>query len=105
MVPIDPLGRHFAVAKLDENNEGYIDLFARRRYARQEPIHPLGMMELDSSFFGNAIFGSNTIEQRVPPVGRDRWNEFVAVERAEAGFARATPTGGQGIHRGALDHR
>src|ERR1700687_5573342 len=105
MVPVDPLRRHLAIPKLDENYERYIDLLARRRDTWQEPIHPLGMMKLDASFLGDAFFGGDAIEQRVPPVGRDRWNEFVAVERPQAGLARATPTGRQGIHRGALDHR
>src|ERR1700738_3734430 len=73
MVPVNPLGRHLAVAKLDENYESYIDLLARRRHTRQEPIHPLGVMELNASFFGDTIFGGDAIEQRVPPVGRVCW--------------------------------
>src|SRR6266851_5466088 len=62
MIPINPLGRHFAITKLDEDYERHVDLFACRRHTRQEPIHPLRMMELDASFFGNAIFGRDAIE-------------------------------------------
>jgi hypothetical protein len=62
MIPINPLGRHFAITKLDEDYERHVDLFARRRHTRQEPIHPLGMMELNTGFFGNAIFCGYAIE-------------------------------------------
>jgi hypothetical protein len=62
MIPINPLGRHFAITKLDEDYESHVDLFACRRHTRQEPIHPLRMMELDAGFFGNAIFGRDAIE-------------------------------------------
>ena len=60
--PKDPLGRHLALTKLDEDYERYVDLFARRGHTRQEPIHPLGMMELDAGLFGNAVFGGDAIE-------------------------------------------
>src|SRR5262245_13204612 len=79
LIPVNTLGGHLAVAKIDNNHHLNGDPLAGGRYAGQKPVHLLRVVEADRGFFDNAVVSRHTVGKRVLPLWRNRGNELIAI--------------------------
>src|SRR5712691_12957596 len=75
LVPIDVFVRQLAVAKVDNDDQGNLDVLAGRLNARQHPVHLDRVRELENHFVNHAIDADRARDRRHRSVRRHLRNE------------------------------